>query len=52
MKKALSAIGDYFKNFGIAFVKGDIWVKLSAILMGAGYFARKQVVNGDRKSVV
>lgn len=46
MKKALSAIGNYFKDFGIAFVKGDIWVKLSVVLMGAGYFARKQVING------
>ena len=48
MKKALSAIGDYFKNFGIAFVKGDIWVKLSAILMGAGYFARWAAYAADR----
>lgn len=46
MKKALSAIGNYFKNLGIAFVKGDIWVKLSAIVMGVGYFARKQIING------
>lgn len=30
MKKALNAIGNYFKNIGIAFVKGDVWVKLSA----------------------
>ena len=40
------AIGRYFKNFGVAFAKGDIWVKLSAVIMGAGYFARKQIVNG------
>lgn len=46
MKKALNAIGKYFKNIGIAFVRGDVWVKLSAVLMGAGYFARKQVMNG------
>lgn len=42
----MKAIGNYFKNFGVAFAKGDIWVKLSAIIMGAGYFARKQIVNG------
>lgn len=36
MKKALNAIGNYFKNIGIAFVRGDVWVKLSAVLMGAG----------------
>ena len=46
MKKILSSIGNYFKDFGIAFAKGDIWVKLSALIMGAGYFARKQIVNG------
>ena len=46
MKKALNTVGNYFKDFGIAFVKGDIWVKLSAVLMGVGYFARKQVING------
>lgn len=33
-------------TFGDALTKGDIWVKLSAIIMGAGYFARKQIVNG------
>lgn len=46
MKNALNALGKYFKDFGVAFAKGDIWVKLSAVLMGAGYFVRKQVVNG------
>lgn len=46
MKKALNAIGNYFKNLGIAFAKGDVWVKLSAVFMGVGYFARKQIVNG------
>ncbi|MCD7725759.1 MAG: sugar ABC transporter permease [Clostridiales bacterium] len=46
MKKALNAIGNYFKNLGIAFAKGDVWVKLSSVVMGAGYFARKQIVNG------
>ena len=44
--KALKAIGRYFKDFGVAFAKGDIWVKLSAVIMGAGYFARKQIING------
>jgi arabinogalactan oligomer / maltooligosaccharide transport system permease protein len=46
MKKALNAIGNYFKNLGVAFAKGDVWVKLSAVLMGTGYIARKQIVNG------
>lgn len=46
MKKALNAIGNYFKNLGVAFARGDVWVKLSAVLMGTGYIARKQIVNG------
>ena len=46
MKKMLNSIGNYFKDFGIAVVKGDIWVKLSLLVMGAGYFARKQIING------
>ncbi len=46
MKKALNGIGNYFKNIGIAFVKGDVWVKVSAVLMGAGYIARNQIING------
>ncbi len=33
-------------TFGNALAKGDIWVKLSAVIMGAGYFARNQIVNG------
>lgn len=41
-----NAIAKYFKTLGIALAKGDIWVKLSTIFMGAGYFARKQIVNG------
>ncbi len=28
----------------LALVKGDIGVKLSAVIMGAGYFARKQII--------
>lgn len=44
--KKENAIAKYFKTFGIALSKGDIWVKLSTIFMGVGYFARKQIVNG------
>ena len=43
-KKILS--GNYFKEFGTAVAKGDIWVKLSMLIMGAGYIARKQIING------
>ncbi len=42
----MKSIGKYFKNFGTAIAKGDIWVKLSLLVMGAGYIARKQVING------
>jgi len=46
MKKAFSAIGNYFKNFGIAVAKGDIFTKLSLLIMGVGYFGRKQFIKG------
>ncbi len=46
MKTFFNSIGQHFKDFGTAVVKGDIWVKLSLIIMGMGYFARKQIVKG------
>jgi arabinogalactan oligomer/maltooligosaccharide transport system permease protein len=39
-------IGNYFKEFGVAVSKGDIGVKSSLLVMGAGYFARKQIIKG------
>ena len=39
-------IGNNFKEFGHALSAGDIWVKLSLVIMGAGYFGRKQFVRG------
>lgn len=44
--------GGYFRDLGRAIVKGDIWVKLSMIVMSAGYFARKQIVNGILMTLV
>ncbi len=35
-------IGNNLKGFGEATAKGDIWVKLSLVIMGAGYFGRRQ----------
>lgn len=35
-------IGSFFKNFGEAVTKGDLFVKLSLLWMGAGYARRKQ----------
>lgn len=38
--------GKYFRDLVEAFAKGDAFVKLSALIMGMGYFARGQIVNG------
>ncbi|MGN1148440.1 MAG: carbohydrate ABC transporter permease [Lachnospiraceae bacterium] len=46
MKKVFKKIGDIFKSFGTAIAKGDIWVKLSALILGAGYFGRGQIAKG------
>lgn len=46
MKNFLNNLKTYFLDFGIAVAKGDIWTKLSLIIMGAGYIARKQIVKG------
>ena len=35
-------IGNFFKEFGTAFARGDIFVKLSVLWWGAGYVRRKQ----------
>lgn len=42
----MKKIKDIIKEFGLSIVKGDIWVKLSLVIMGAGYFGRKQFVKG------
>lgn len=46
MKKFLNGIKKYFAEFGTSVIKGDIWTKLSLIVMGAGYLARHQIMNG------
>ena len=38
------AVGGFFGDFATAVAKGDIFVKLSLIWMGAGYARRKQYV--------
>ena len=38
------AIAEFFGEFGEAVVKGDIFVKLSLLWMGAGYVRRKQYI--------
>ncbi|WP_033151949.1 carbohydrate ABC transporter permease [Pseudobutyrivibrio ruminis] len=42
----MKKIGVYFKDFFTSITKGDIWVKLSLLIMGAGYFGRKQFIRG------
>jgi arabinogalactan oligomer/maltooligosaccharide transport system permease protein len=46
MKKFLQFIKKYFVDFGVAVGKGDVWTKLSLLIMGIGYAARGQVVKG------
>ena len=46
MKTFLNAIKKYFADFGTAVAKGDIWCKLSLLVIGAGYWGRKQIVKG------
>ena len=45
-KESVQSVGRYFSDAWEAFTRGDVWVKLSSVLMGAGYFARKQIING------
>lgn len=42
----LQGIKKYFTDFGAAVTKGDIWTKLSLVVMGAGYFGRKRYAKG------
>lgn len=46
MKKILDWLKKYFVDFGKSVAKGDIWTKLSLVVMGAGYIGRKQIVKG------
>ncbi|MGN0352789.1 MAG: carbohydrate ABC transporter permease [Roseburia sp.] len=52
MKKFLNGFKKYFADFGTAVVKGDIWTKLSLLIMGIGYIARKQIVKGILVTIV
>jgi len=37
---------NFFKGVAASFVEGDFFVKLSVLIMGAGYFRRKQIIKG------
>ena len=39
-----AVIARFFSEFGTAMAKGDVFVKLSLLWWGAGYFRRKQYV--------
>ncbi|MDR2598926.1 MAG: sugar ABC transporter permease [Oscillospiraceae bacterium] len=45
-KKPHTAIFDFFRDIGLDFIEGDIFVKLSALVMGIGFFRRKQIIKG------
>lgn len=40
----LGSVGRFFKDFFVAVAKGDFFVKLSLIWLGAGYIRRKQFI--------
>ena len=44
VKGFFKAIGSFFRDFGTAVIKGDAFVKLSLLWIGAGYAKRKQYV--------
>lgn len=46
MRKILDGLKKYFGDFGRSVAKGDIWTRLSLVIMGAGYIGRKQIVKG------
>ena len=46
VKGFFASIGGFFKDFFAAVVKGDICVKLSLFIWGAGYWRRKQFIKG------
>lgn len=44
--KNKGSVAKYFADFGTAIIRGDIWTKLSLIIMGAGYAGHGQVIKG------
>ena len=45
-KNPFYAIAGFFKGVAVDFINGDAFVKLSVLVMGAGYFRRKQIIKG------
>lgn len=52
MKSVGKKLGDIFKSFGESVAKGNLWVKLSLIVMGAGYLGVGQVVKAVLMTLV
>lgn len=46
MNKKQKKTGNIWKNFIEGIIRGDLWVKLSLLVMGAGYIGRGQVIKG------
>lgn len=46
VKKFFCGIGRFFGQFGHAVAKGDLAVKASLLVAGAGYIRRKQIIKG------
>ena len=45
-KNPLKSILGFFKGVAVDFAEGDAYVKLSALVMGVGFFRRRQIVKG------
>lgn len=46
MKNFFNGLKNYFAEFGTAVAKGDIWTRLSLLILGMGYFGRGQIIKG------
>lgn len=52
LSRARSSIGEFFSGTAAAFREGDVWTRLSAVICGAGFFARGQIVRGVIKTLI
>lgn len=52
MKRNKSGIVNYFSDFGEAAVRGDLWTRLSLLVLGAGYVGRGQIVKGILMTII
>ena len=46
VREGLAPVGAFFSSFALAVKKGDIYVKLSLVIMGLGHIVRKRVASG------